>query len=34
IMPANLELNKKYISEAGVSTDIKIILRTIGKVLK
>jgi lipopolysaccharide/colanic/teichoic acid biosynthesis glycosyltransferase len=34
IMPAKLELNKKYISEAGVGTDMKIILRTIGKVLK
>jgi lipopolysaccharide/colanic/teichoic acid biosynthesis glycosyltransferase len=32
IMPAKLELNKKYIREAGVMTDIKIIARTIGKI--
>ncbi|MCE3229758.1 MAG: glycosyl transferase, partial [Bacteroidetes bacterium] len=32
IMPAKLELNKKYINEAGIVTDIKIIFRTIGKI--
>ncbi|MCW3076208.1 MAG: wcfS [Bacteroidetes bacterium] len=33
IMPAKLELNKKYISDANVSTDIKIIFRTFKKIL-
>ncbi|MGZ3922103.1 MAG: sugar transferase [Bacteroidia bacterium] len=33
VMPAKLELNKKYISEANVSTDIKIILRTLAKIV-
>lgn len=33
IMPAKLELNKKYISEAGLITDLKIIIRTIGKIV-
>jgi len=32
IMPAKLELNKKYLKEAGVITDTKIILRTFGKI--
>lgn len=32
IMPAKLELNKKYINEAGLSTDLKIILRTVKKI--
>ena len=34
VMPAKLELNKKYISEAGLGTDIKLIFRTLGKVFK
>jgi len=34
IMPAKLELNKKYILEAGVLTDVKIILRTVGRIFK
>ena len=34
VMPAKLELNKKYISEAGLRTDIKLIFRTLGKVFK
>lgn len=33
VMPAKLELNKKYIEEAGLYTDIRIILRTLGKVV-
>jgi lipopolysaccharide/colanic/teichoic acid biosynthesis glycosyltransferase len=33
IMPAKLELNKKYIKEAGLFTDLRIILRTVLKVL-
>lgn len=33
VMPAKLLLNKKYIAEQGFSTDIKIIFRTIGKIL-
>ncbi|PBQ34180.1 glycosyl transferase [Sphingobacteriaceae bacterium] len=33
IMPAKLELNKKYISEAGLVTDLKIIMRTLGKIV-
>ena len=32
IMPAKLELNKKYINEAGMKTDLKIILKTIARV--
>lgn len=32
VMPAKLELNKQYISEAGLVTDIKIILRTIARI--
>lgn len=34
IMPAKLELNKKYISEAGVLTDLKVILKTLAKIFK
>lgn len=34
VMPAKLLLNKKYISEANVVTDVKIILRTISKILQ
>lgn len=34
IMPAKLKLNLKYIQEQGVGTDVKIILRTIFKILK
>jgi lipopolysaccharide/colanic/teichoic acid biosynthesis glycosyltransferase len=33
IMPAKLELNKRYILEAGVMNDFRIILRTIKKVV-
>jgi len=33
IMPAKLELNKKYIAEAGIVTDVKIILKTLKKVI-
>jgi len=32
IMPAKLELNKRYISEAGLVTDLKLIFRTLGKI--
>ena len=34
IMPAKLQLNLKYIAEKSLATDIKIILRTIRKILK
>ena len=34
IMPKKIELNKKYLSEISVVTDIKIILLTIKKILK
>lgn len=34
IMPAKLKLNLKYIEEQGLSTDLKIIFKTIGKILK
>ena len=34
IMPKKVELNKKYLSEISVITDIKIILLTIKKILK
>lgn len=33
VMPAKLKLNLKYISEAGLATDIKIIFRTLGKIV-
>ena len=33
IMPAKLALNEKYISEAGLLTDLKLILRTLRKIL-
>jgi lipopolysaccharide/colanic/teichoic acid biosynthesis glycosyltransferase len=33
IMPAKLALNKRYISEAGLKTDLKILFRTLGRVL-
>ena len=32
IMSAKLELNLKYIKEAGLGTDLKLIFRTIGKI--
>ena len=34
IMPRKIELNKKYLSEISILTDIKIILLTIKKILK
>ena len=34
IMPHKVELNRKYISEIGVFTDCKIIMRTISKIFK
>ena len=34
IMPKKIELNKKYLSEISMLTDIKIILLTIKKILK
>ena len=34
IMPKKIELNKKYLSEISVWTDIKIIMMTIKKILK
>lgn len=34
IMPAKLKLNLKYIDEQGISTDLKIIFKTIGKIIK
>ncbi len=33
IMPAKLKLNLKYLQEQGLLTDLKIILKTIGKIL-
>lgn len=33
VMPSKLELNKKYIEEAGLLTDFKIILRTLKKII-
>jgi lipopolysaccharide/colanic/teichoic acid biosynthesis glycosyltransferase len=32
VMPAKLALNKKYISEAGLITDLKLIFRTIARI--
>ncbi len=34
IMPAKLELNKKYISQMGLGTDFKIILRTLKRIIR
>jgi lipopolysaccharide/colanic/teichoic acid biosynthesis glycosyltransferase len=34
VMPAKLQLNMKYINEAGIATDLTIILRTIFKIIK
>jgi len=34
IMPAKLRLNLKYISEQGLATDLKIIFKTIAKILR
>lgn len=33
VMPSKLALNKKYIEEAGLLTDFKIILRTLKKII-
>jgi lipopolysaccharide/colanic/teichoic acid biosynthesis glycosyltransferase len=33
IMPAKLELNLKYINESGIKTDMKIIYKTLRKIL-
>lgn len=33
ILPAKIELNKKYISNSGLTTDISIILKTFSKIL-
>lgn len=33
VMPAKLELNRKYIQEAGLGTDLKIIFRTLKKIV-
>jgi lipopolysaccharide/colanic/teichoic acid biosynthesis glycosyltransferase len=33
IMPAKLALNKKYIAEAGLMTDLRLILRTLSKIV-
>lgn len=32
VMPAKLQLNLKYINEAGLSTDLKLIFKTISKI--
>lgn len=32
VMPAKLQLNLKYINEAGLGTDLKLIIKTIGKI--
>ncbi|HTA26530.1 MAG TPA: sugar transferase [Bacteroidia bacterium] len=34
IMPAKLKLNMRYINEMSLTTDIKIILKTIGKIFR
>lgn len=34
VMPAKLQLNLKYISEAGILTDLNIILKTLIKIVK
>lgn len=34
VMPAKLQLNLKYIQEAGLATDLKLIFKTIGKIFR
>ncbi len=34
VMPAKLNLNLKYIAEKSIATDLKIIFRTLGKIVK
>jgi lipopolysaccharide/colanic/teichoic acid biosynthesis glycosyltransferase len=34
VMPAKLNLNLKYISEKSIATDLKIIFKTLGKIIK
>lgn len=34
VMPAKLKLNLKYIAEKSVATDLKIIFKTLGKIIK
>jgi lipopolysaccharide/colanic/teichoic acid biosynthesis glycosyltransferase len=34
VMPAKLKLNRKYIDEMSLSTDIKVILKTISKIFR
>lgn len=34
VMPAKLKLNSKYIQEAGLLTDLKVILKTLLKIIK
>lgn len=34
LMPAKLKLNLRYINEMSLSTDMKVILKTIGKIFK
>ncbi len=34
VMPAKLQLNLKYINEAGLGTDLKIIFKTIGRIFR
>lgn len=33
VLPAKLQLNLKYINEAGLGTDLKLIFKTIGKII-
>jgi lipopolysaccharide/colanic/teichoic acid biosynthesis glycosyltransferase len=34
VMPAKLKLNMRYINEMSLATDVKVILKTIGKIFK
>jgi lipopolysaccharide/colanic/teichoic acid biosynthesis glycosyltransferase len=34
VMPAKLNLNMKYIAEKSIATDLKIIFKTLGKIIK
>ncbi len=34
VMPAKLKLNLRYINEMGLTTDVKVILKTLGKIFK
>jgi len=34
VMPAKLKLNLKYIADKSLMTDLKIVFKTLGKIMK